>query len=123
MQKPWISASVGKGSAATLSNTSLPSADERLRLLGIRERGELVDVGAGGEAVLLGRDDREPLGRHRHEMVGDAAQLAQHFARERIGAGVGAIEGQPCEVVGVGREFPVLEDHLFFLAGFPPARE
>ncbi len=69
---------------------------------------EFVDVRAGNEAGRFCRADHETgwaLGLDRRE---HGVELLHHVGGERVGAGVGTIEQQPGDTVGIARKLEVL---------------
>ena len=80
------------------------AADRGLDGARIGRAAEFVDVGAGDEAGGLRRADDEPgrplaLQRGQHGI-----EFLDHVGRQRVGAGVFAIEQQPGDAVGVARQ-------------------
>ena len=77
-------------------------------IAGIAGAAEFVDVGAGDEAGRFCRADHEaggPLGLDRRER---GVELLHHVGGQRVGAGVGAVEQQPGDAVGIARQLEVL---------------
>ena len=76
---------------------------------------ELVDVGAGDEAVRLARRDDEALRRIAVEQVERLVELGEHRRAERVGRRAGAVEREPREAVGVAGQVSSVASRVRFL--------
>src|SRR5690606_26215499 len=73
------------------------------------ELGELADVGAGDEALVLGRAQHKPLGRIQGQAFEQGLEFDQHVLAEGVDRLAGAIERQHGNAVGALLDLPVAE--------------
>ncbi len=84
------------------------AADRGFHLFGIGRAAEFVDVGAGDEARGLRRADDETGRALRLEVGEHAVEAFDHFGRQGVGAGIGAVEQQPGDAVGIAGEAEIV---------------
>src|SRR5439155_27262463 len=84
-------------------------AHEGHRLRGRFEARELLDIGAGDEALLCRADD-EAFRLGPADLVKGRLQLLQRFARERVRRLALLVEGQPRQAVATGFPMPMLRE-------------
>jgi hypothetical protein len=80
----------------------IPAAlDERGGIVDRLQLRELVDVGAGDEAVVLAGPDHESLRRRSSKLAEDGEKLAEYLARQRVRRRARLVEDEPGEAIAV----------------------
>ena len=87
----------------------LPATDRIADRAFLVEGLEFADVGAGDEALGLGRADHQAPGRIQRQALYQRFEFDQYVLRERVDRLVGAIERQHHDAIGAGLGLPVAE--------------
>ena len=106
-QKPWITATVGNAQRLHPIDHRMRAADLGFDGVGVRDAAEFVDVGAGDEAGGLGGTNDEARGPCAFELGQHPVEFLDQVARQRIGAGIGAVEQQPGDAVLVAGQLEI----------------
>ena len=84
----------------------LAGVNQAIAALGAGDAGEFLDVGAGDEAALLGRQHHDTARRRQCDPIEQRIELAQHAAGEHVGGGVRLVGQQPDDAIAVALHLP-----------------